>query len=142
MSRWQEFTVALLATGGIVKIIEVIYKFFDYLMQRFRQKTTEDTSLVLRDKNELSVVREYFADKAERAEVAYDKVKEERHQLERKLDLLERDLKDKDRELKDERRFSSEQDVEIKSLIAECDALKREIAHLKRMSMVGGVQEE
>lgn len=142
MSRWQEFTVALLATGGIVKIIEVIYKLFEYLTQRFKQKTAEDTSLILHDKDELSAIRAYFAEKAERAEAAYDKVKEEHHQLERKLDLMERDLKDKDREILKERQYSGEQADELLIARAECDALKRENDHLKRLSIVGGVQEE
>lgn len=126
MSRTQEFIVALLATGGVVKIIELIYKLIQYLTERSKQKAGEDTSLIIRDKNELASVREWLAAELEKASLAYEKVKEERHQLEMKLVIAERDLQD-------ERRFSSDQSEEITELKSECEQLQRENTHLKRL---------
>jgi hypothetical protein len=135
MERWQQFILALLATGGFIKLIELIAKLVGYLGDRFNLREKEETSLILRDKNELANVREWLAEELEKASQAYEKVKEERHQLEMKLVIIDRDLKD-------ERRFSSDQAAEIQLLLAEREQLQKEVKRLTKISLIGSVQEE
>jgi hypothetical protein len=126
MSRTQETLVALLSAGGVIQIIQLAYKLVQYFIERSKQKAGEDTSLIIRDKNELASVREWLAAELEKASLAYEKVKEERHQLEMKLVIAERDLQD-------ERRFSSDQSEEIAELRSECEQLTNENKHLRKI---------
>jgi uncharacterized protein (DUF3084 family) len=135
MERWQQFILALLATGGFIQLIQLLIKLIGYLADRFNLREKEEMSLVLRDKDELANVREWLAEELEKASQAYEKVKEERHQLEMKLVIIDRDLKD-------ERRFSSDQAAEIQSLIAERDQLRKENDRLVKLSLIGSVQQE
>jgi hypothetical protein len=135
MERWQQFLLALLATGGFVKLIELIYKFFEFVNARYAQKGKDDTSLILRDKDELANFREWLANEVERLSVVAEKFKEEKHQLEMKLALQERDIKD-------DRRLISEQDEELILVRAECHRLTTENNHLKHLQTIHGVNEQ
>jgi hypothetical protein len=119
MHNWQLFIIGVLATTGFVKLCEIAY-------DRYKQRKTQDTSLVIREQNELSDVRQYFVDLSIGLTSVKDKLTEENSQYRTKIALLQRDIKDKDREI-------DERDEEIRMLIGERDALKKRLAHFERL---------
>jgi hypothetical protein len=119
MHNWQLFIIGVLATTGFVKLCEIAY-------DRYKQNKAQDTSLVLREQNELSDVRQYFADLSKGLTSVKDKLTEENSQYRTKIALLQRDIRDKDREI-------DERDDEITALNAECIALKTKVAHYERL---------
>jgi hypothetical protein len=108
-------------TGGAA--LGVLQKAID----AYRGKRDNDTSLVLRDRNELQEFRQWLASEVESLSAISEKVKEEKHRLELKVVILERDLRD-------ERRYSTEQAEEVIKLAATIEMMKSKEAHLFRMS--------
>jgi SMC interacting uncharacterized protein involved in chromosome segregation len=119
MHNWQLFIIGVLATTGFVKLCEIAY-------DRYKQNKAQDTSLVIREQNELSDVRQYFALLSKELTAINDKLKNENADFKTKIALLQRDIRDKDREI-------DERDEEIKKLTGERDALKARVVHFDRL---------